>query len=191
MRAQRGFSALELLFVVSLIAALAAMAIPLTSNTIDAMRTSMAASYLEARIASARIRAVRHSTRVALRFEPSREDYAIAEYTDGNGNGIRTADIAAGIDPRLAQPQTLGEMFPGVSFGLLAGIPGEDDSGDEREGIRLGSGRMLSVGPDGTATSGSVYLHGRHLQYAVRVLGATGRTRVLRFDTGTARWITR
>jgi hypothetical protein len=50
---------------------------------------------------------------------------------------------------------------------------------------------MLSLGPDGTASSGSVYLHGRRLQYAVRVLGATGRTRVLRFDRGTGRWIVR
>jgi hypothetical protein len=61
----------------------------------------------------------------------------------------------------------------------------------DSDGIRVGSSRILTLGPDGTATSGTLYLHGRRGQYAVRVLGATGRTRVLRFDTGTGRWLTR
>ena len=61
----------------------------------------------------------------------------------------------------------------------------------DSDGIRVGSSRILTLGPDGTATSGTLYLHGRRGQYAVRVLGATGRTRVLRFDTGTGRWMTR
>jgi hypothetical protein len=192
-RAQRGVSALELLFVVALTAVLAGLAIPLTSGAADEMRSAMAASYLEARIANARVHAVRRSTRVALRFEPARGDYAIAEYADGNGNGVRTADIASGADPQLSPPQTLGGMFSGVAFGLLPGIPTPEDdrSGEEADGVRLGAARLLSLSADGTATSGSLYLHGRHSQYAVRVLGATGRTRVLRFDRGTGRWISR
>ena len=58
------------------------------------------------------------------------------------------------------------------------------------EGIRIGSSRILTLGPDGTATSGTIYLRGRRGQYAVRILGATGRTRVWRFHPGTGEWTT-
>ena len=36
-----------------------------------------------------------------MRFEAVGHDYMYAPYEDGNGNGVRTADIQAGIDRRL------------------------------------------------------------------------------------------
>jgi hypothetical protein len=49
---------------------------------------------------------------------------------------------------------------------------------------------LMSFTPIGTATSRTLYLRGRDAsQYAVRVLGATGRTRVLRYVTATRQWI--
>ena len=60
----------------------------------------------------------------------------------------------------------------------------------ERDPIRIGSSQIVTFTPIGTATSGTVYLHGRGVtQYAVRVLGVTGRTRVMRFDPGAGEWI--
>ena len=45
---------------------------------------------------------------------------------------------------------------------------------------------------DGTATSGTVYIRsGRGHQYAVRILGTTGRTRVLEFNVGAGTWTER
>ena len=38
-------------------------------------------------------------------------------------------------------------------------------------------------------TSGTVYVRGRRSQYAVRVLGATGRTRLLHYHTGQRAWV--
>jgi len=142
---------------------------------------------------NARMLAVKRSASVALRFEADRGGYAVAEYLDGNGNGVRSAEIAAGIDTQLAPAQLLHDQFPSIVFGLLAGIPDMDGarSTAEGDGVRIGSSRILTLGPDGTATSGTLYLHGRRGQYAVRVLGATGRTRVLRFETGTGQWLTR
>ena len=50
---------------------------------------------------------------------------------------------------------------------------------------------MLACAPAGTATSGTVYIRGRGaVQYGVVVLGATGRTRVVRFDPVTRQWTT-
>ena len=48
----------------------------------------------------------------------------------------------------------------------------------------IGPAKILTMSPDGTATSGTLYLRGARSQYAVRVLGATGRTRVLKYDRG-------
>jgi prepilin-type N-terminal cleavage/methylation domain-containing protein len=189
----RGFTLLELMLTVAIVATLLSMSVPMTATAMDEIRTSMAARYLEGRIMNARMLAVKRSASVALRFETMGRGYAVAEYLDGNGNGVRSVEIAAGIDPQLAPPQFLHEQFPGVVFGLRGNVPDVDGTRvtADSDGIRVGSSRILTLGPDGTATSGTLYLHGRRGQFAVRVLGATGRTRVLRFDTGVGRWLTR
>jgi hypothetical protein len=188
-----GYTVVELLLATAVIMTLAGISVPLTSDVLDGIRTSMAARYLEGTIGAARMQAIRRSANVALRFEAVADDYRFAEYLDGNGNGVRTADIAAGIDPALSGRRFLGDDFAGVSFGLQAGVPDVDGvrslvAGD---GVRVGIARILTLGPDGTATSGTLYLHGRRHQHAVRVLGATGRTRLLRFDPGTRTWMPR
>ena len=184
-----GFTLLELLFVASLVATLAALSIPATAGALDEMRTAMAARYLEGRILNARATAIRRSTRVALRFEAVDGDYRYAEYWDGNGNGVRSAEIASGLDPEIAPAEFLGSRFPGVTFGLHAGIADVDgERSTTTDGVRFGSSRILTLGPDGTASSGTLYVRGRRGQFAVRVLGVTGRTRVLRFHPGTGQW---
>jgi hypothetical protein len=48
----------------------------------------------------------------------------------------------------------------------------------------------MSMSPNGSATSGTLYLHGRRgAQYAVRVLGATGRIRLLKYVEAQRRWV--
>ncbi len=188
-----GFSVLELLLTTSIAATIVAITVPLTATALDEIRTGMAARYLEGRIMDARLHAVKRSTRVGLQFVPLNGDYQFGEYLDGNGNGIRTAEISAGVDPELAQRRLLRDTFSGVRFGLQANLPDVDGSRSASvgDGVRVGTSRILSLGPDGTATSGTLYLHGRRSQYAVRILGATGRTRVLRFDPGGDQWTAR
>jgi prepilin-type N-terminal cleavage/methylation domain-containing protein len=186
----RGFTLLELLLAAAIIATILSMSVPLTMTAMDEIRTSMAARYLEGRIMKARATAIRRSTRVALRFEAVGGDYRYGEYADGNGNGVRSAEIASGLDPEIAPADTLGSRFPGVTFGLHVGIADVDgERSTTTDGVRVGSSRILTLGPDGTATSGTLYVHGRRGQFAVRILGATGRTRVLRFHPGTSQWI--
>jgi prepilin-type N-terminal cleavage/methylation domain-containing protein len=188
-----GFTVLELLLAIAIGATMLAIAVPLTTDAIDDGRTAMAARYIEGRIMDARMHAVRRGTRIGLRFEPSGGDYRFAEYLDVNGNGLRTAEITAGIDAELSPQQFLRDHFPRVTFGLQANVPDVDGvrSASATDGVRLGPSRILTLGPDGTASSGTLYVSGRRRQYAVRVLGATGRTRVLRFEPGTRQWILR
>lgn len=184
---------LELLLVLAVAAALAVTALPLTGTALDSARTAMAARYLESRIAGARLLAVSRSASVGFKFEQAGADHAFTEYADGNGNGIRTADIASGMDNQVVPRMFLRDGFSGVRFGLLAGLPDIDNvrTVERSNGIRLGSSGILSLSPDGSSSSGTVYLHGRTAQYAVRILGATGRTRLLRFEPGTGQWIAR
>ena len=192
-RRSSGFSAIELLLSIALLATLSGIAIPLVQTALDEFRAGMAARYLAGRVMNARMLAVRHSARVGLRFDPVGGEYWIGEYLDGNGNGIRSAEISAAIDTVILAPHPFRQDSPGTALGLLPGIPDLDDVRSPllTDGVRLGVSRILTVTPDSTASSGTIYVHGGRAQYAVRVLGATARTRVWRFDRGTGRWTAR
>ncbi len=185
----RGFSLVELLFVVSIAGTVAAIATPPALNALDEHRTRGAAHYLAMRLADARFAAIKRSTFVGVRFEAVADDYRFTSVTDGNGNGVRTPDIQRGDDAVIAAPDMLAWHFAGVTVGLLAGIPDVDGqpspSGD---GVRVGPSRILSMNPNGSSSSGTVYLHGRRAQCAVRVLGTTARVRVLRYDDQRKVW---
>jgi type II secretory pathway pseudopilin PulG len=186
-----GSTVLEILFVVSVMATLAGIAVPAASSTVDHLRATSAARYVAGRIATARLEAIRRSTTVALRFDPAGGDYTFATFIDGNGNGLRATDVSRGVDRPSGRAERLDEHFAGTAFGLLPGVPDMDGSTATSDGVRIGSTSFLSLAPDGSATSGTVYVHSRRGQYAVRILGATGRVRVFRYDAGRGTWISR
>jgi hypothetical protein len=184
---------MELLLTLAITATLVGIGLPVATSGLDEARTALAAGYLAGRIAHARLEAVQRSTRIGLRFEPSGGDYALAAYADSNRNGVRTTEIADGTDPALSQAERLEDKFAGVQFGLAAGVPDLDGvrAPDGGDGVRIGSPRILTLGPDGTATSGTLYIRGRRGQFAVRVLGATARTRIFKYQPGADAWIAR
>src|SRR5262245_5369949 len=194
-RSAVGASALEILFALSASTTATAIAIPLFGGALDEMRTAMAARYVAGRLRAARMDAVRRSRAVALRFEHrsgSDDGYAFAAFGDGNGNGVRAVEIRGGIDPALTGDECLRDRYPGVGFGLAPEVPDIDGRlGSGEDGVRIGTAQILTMSSDGTATSGTLYIRGRGGQYAVRVLGATGRTRMLQYDSGTRTWIDR
>ena len=96
------------------------------ADALDDMRTRAAARYVSGRLAVARLGAVNRSQAVGLRFLAAAPDYQFCAYTDGNGNGLRTAEILAGIDTPIGPARQLGSDFRGVHFGLAIGIPDVD-----------------------------------------------------------------
>ena len=130
-------------------------------------------------MALARTHAVRRSQVVAIRFQWDGSDATFRTYADGNTNGVRNADIAAGIDSPIDEPVKLSSLFGGVVIGAR----------DDEDPVRLGSSDLLSFTPLGTATPGTIYVRGKSLQLAIRIFGATGRTRLLRYDPATSEWV--
>ncbi|HXH06704.1 MAG TPA: GspH/FimT family pseudopilin [Vicinamibacterales bacterium] len=187
-RGARGYTLVEALFAAGVLVTLAAVALPQMAAGLEDARVRSAARYLAARLREARMLAVHRSARVGVRFEPAGDDYAVGTFLDGNGNGVRSAEIQRGIDPPLRSPERLGDAIAGVRFGLLPGVP-PVEGGTGTDPIRIASGSILSFSPDGSSSGGTVYLcGGGRAQYAVRVFGVTGRTRVLRFEQGSRTW---
>lgn len=192
---ERGLTLVELLTVAGLLITLAATGLPLLLTGIDRYRTASAARYLAGRCRLARMEAVRRSAAVALRFQRDAEMVRYAAFLDGNSNGVRNSEIARGIDRPISAYERIGDLFPGVTFALRQGIPAigaTTAAPGDRDGVQIGRSNIMTFTPLGSATGGTLYLLGRgETQYAVRVLGATGRTRVFRFDTGSRTWIDR
>jgi Tfp pilus assembly protein FimT len=173
---------LDVLFVAATIAAVAAMAMPQMLAGIDRSRVVAAARYVMQQCGAARMLAIGRSANVAVRFRESGDDYDLQLFIDGNRNGVRTVDIEAGVDRPLGLAQSVAAQFPGARIGVAHGL-GSDP-------VRVGRDGLLSFTPLGTATSGSVFVVGKdNTQFAVRVLGATARTRLERYEPATGKWI--
>ena len=102
-----------------------------------------------------------------------------------------TADIQRGVDRLVTASERLPDQFPGVEFGAVPGLPPVDPGGTApgTDPIRLGSGNLASFSALGTSSSGTVYIRSRRdAQYAVRIFGETGRTRLWKFEPRTALW---
>lgn len=162
---------------------MAAAAVPVSLHAVERSRAWGAARYLAGKASAARVQAVRRATNVALRFEDAAGGVTFSIVADGNRNGVRTRDVETGVDPVIDPPARLGDLFPGVAIAI----------GDEAGGgdpVRFGSSGLLSFTPLGTSSSGTVYVRGRDgSQFALKVLGATGRARVLQYRPDSGQWI--
>lgn len=207
----RGTSLLDLIFALALIGIVAGMGLVRLERAWADVRETGAARALAARIRQVRADAVRLSNAVGLQFVVSGGTAQFRAYADGNGNGLRTRDIAAGIDPPLAPPESLADASGAVRFGLDATAPdvdaadgasggagssagasgGSGAGGASDDPIRLGSSNLLTFSATGSGTSGTIYVRGATRQFAVRVYGPTGRIRLLELDRESGIWVDR
>ena len=185
------FTLVELLFAMGVAATLAAVAVPQLVASVDDLRAAAAARFVASTLQQTRMAAVMRGRAAAVRFSRTAAGYEFAVYLDGNRNGVRASDIAAGQDPQILPPRRLPNAFPGVDFGTVPALPAVDASGlpPGDDPIRLGSGDSVTFTPMGTATAGSLYVRGRHdAQYVVRIFGETGKTRLLKFNRWSRTW---
>ena len=171
--------------------AIAAAAPAIHAYSVDAQLKGVARSF-EGRFRRAYSIAVRSGVYTAIRFEPGPDGISYSLYSDGNYNGVVSADIDRGIDQRLEGPYRLTSGAPDVRVAISPGTPAiPPDSGllGVADPIRFGRSDILSFSPLGTATPGTFYLAGDFAQAAVRVTGGSARVRLMVWRGG--KWIER
>jgi hypothetical protein len=187
----RGAALIDLVFTCGVAGIIAAIAIPAVHATRDRDQARVAARYLANRLHVVRLEALKRNAAVAMRFDPV-DVGRFGVYVDGDADGVRQADVDDGTDPAVVGEVRLAEEFAGVTFRIRHDVPDPDGSGTlagDSDPLRLGASNFLTFSPIGTATSGTIYLAAATgPQMAVRVMGATGRMRVLWFDTASQRW---
>ncbi|MBM3770616.1 MAG: hypothetical protein FJW27_04865 [Acidimicrobiia bacterium] len=189
-RRSSGFSLLELLFIVGVVATVGAVAVPHLLGAAARYRTLGAARHVAATLQKARVLAVSRGANVGVRFVMDDDRFRFAMHVDANRNGLSTRDIEEGTDPQIGGRDGL-EEFGGARFGLWPGLLSPDGAMTHSDDpIRVGTERLVSFTPNGTASPGSLYIRGAGgQQYVVRIYGDTGKTQVLRYASSQRLWV--
>jgi prepilin-type N-terminal cleavage/methylation domain-containing protein len=178
----RGFSLVEVLVAVAIVLAMAAAALPVFRAQFADAHLVGAGQQFKSQFRLAHSAAVRAGVYTAIRFE-RRDDgtFWYAVYQDGDGDGVRSADIEAGEDRLVSGPFPLTGGAPGVSVAINPHVPALPPEHGELSGdpVRFGPSDILSFSPVGTATPGTFYLAGDSAQAAVRVTGGSARVRLM------------
>jgi hypothetical protein len=115
-----------------------------------------------------------------------------ALYEDGNGDGIRNADITSGVDRRIAAPKRVLDTVRFVTVGLLPKTivdPDGDPLKPAASPVQFGTSTICAFSPIGGATPGTIYLTDADGgAWCVRVLGASAKVRLLRWSG--KKWVT-
>lgn len=183
-----GTSLVEVLIVLSLIVSVSAIGLPALGQSADEKRTRDSAAFLAGQFRMARHRAVLTGRSTAVVFDDVAGEVGWRVCADLDRDGVRRGDIASGVDRCDAAPEPISVRFANVRVAYAPGIPGPDEDGPVAA-LRFGGAGMAVFSPAGTATSGTIALRAETTaQFAVRVAGVTGRTRILRFDAGRRVW---
>jgi type II secretory pathway pseudopilin PulG len=186
---ERGVSLPELVVALAVVIGLASLMTPLTASVIDSSRARQAAGFAAARLRAAKQQAVMTTASAGLVFDLVGNRWTFRVCADGNGDGLRRAEIRSGTDACTDGPIDIEALFPGVEIAVDPSIRGPDGEPPSSDPVRFGTSNLASFSPGGGCTPGSLFLRSaRGIQYAVRVAGATGRTRVLRYDPAARAW---
>jgi hypothetical protein len=188
--AERGAALIDVVFTAGLVAVLSGIAIPMWHATRQQSAARAGARYVATQLQQIRIEALKRNVAVALRIDPDDLD-RIGVYADGDGDGVLQSDIDRGTDVAIEPERHLSD-YTSIVLRIAQEVP-EPGTGTVlpagSDPLRIGRSSLLSFSPLGSGTSGTLYLAGTEgPQMAVRLMGATGRTRVLRFDGATRQW---
>ncbi len=187
-----GVSATELVGALAVLLAAGAAVGAAAGHLRSIVAVRSAAAEVGTALYRARMFALTQGVNVGLKYRFRGDRYEWALYADGNGNGVRTAEIARGVDRPIGVVMTWSrnDVRPGIMTGAV--VPDPDGSGSltgVTDPIRFNRSDLCSFSPTGESTPGSVYLWDGHDRMAVvRVLGRTGKIRTLYYRRGDRAW---
>lgn len=195
MRKQHGFTLSEVMVCVAIVGCIALCAFPALSAINRRAAVRSAAGELRAIFHLVRSRALARATNSGVKFSRTGDLWQYAVYDDGDGDGIRNDDIKSGVDrlfiaPRCVwqQPRTVAIALP--DFAIKD--PDGDAMAPDASPVQFGTSTICSFSERGKATAGTIYMTDRDGEiYAVRVYGPTAKIRVLRYDRGKTKWVSR
>jgi hypothetical protein len=193
-RGDRGASVAEVTVSVALLAAVLLAAAPAVAHLRDAGRAGSAARALATMLEAQRFKSVAARSTRGLYFESVAGVWTWREVADGNGNGLRTAEIRSGVDPTLGAVHRIDELVERVRLGFPEGgsypeIPPGTGTIRTSDPVQFGVSDIVSFSPLGSSSSGTLYLtDGGTALAAVVLYGPTVRVRVFRFDPMEKRW---
>ena len=195
MAASKGYTLAELLAVLAIVAMAVAVVLPAAAMIRDGGRAAAGARVMASTLSAQRWKSVAGHRVRGLQFRRLSGGWSWREVADGNGNGLRTAEIGRGIDPVLSGDEMLDRRVPSVTLGFPPGgpypeaPPGTDLLSPGDDPVRFGRSDLVSFSPVGSASSGTIYVtDGRRALYAVVLFGPTARLRVWRFRPEERRW---
>ncbi len=186
----KGFSVLELLVVLALIGLLVMIASPDLRGAERQREFENFARETVYLVEKCRWKAMNERTYAGIVFEKSGDLYAASLYTDGNGNGIRIADVQSGKDPAFYRTVILQRASGDIAAGILqnpavAQIPPKTGTIDDAEDpVKFGKSDILSFSPNGDSSSGTLYLacRSQRQMYALVIYGATARLTLWKYS---------
>lgn len=189
-----GYSLPEAVLAMAFLAILLVVSLPSFASSLTRGRVGTAAREMAGEMARLRSEAIASRRRVALRLVWSGGRYVYAVHADGDGDGVRSDDVAAGRDPLLIAPRDLPSRHGGIDFGLLDTAipevpPARGVLAPRSDPVRFGASDTITFTPWGTSSTGTLYVSdGRETVQAVVLYGRTGRIRIWRFDRASWRW---
>ncbi len=191
-----GWSVAEALVVLALGGLALAASVPALTKLRQAGRGAAGARLLATQLQASRWQSVASHRGRGLDFRREGGGWVWYVVEDGNGNGVRTAELRSGTDRVLSGPHRLQDFVAGVRLGFphagpfpeippkTGTIPDTDDP------VKFGRSDLVGFSPRGDASSGTLYLtDGADALYAVVLFGPTARVRVWRYEARSGRWV--
>ena len=193
-RRQHGISLLEVLTVLAIIGLLVGITFPAFATYRRRNSVRAAARELEGTLRFVRSRAITRAANAGIKFTGSGSSWTFAVHDDGDDDGVRNDDIRSGTDPLVGRPKPLMPQLQVAHIGLLP-FAIKDPDGDplppSKPPVQFGTAAICSISLIGAGTRGSIYVTDDvGGLYCIRVLGASGRVRILRYDANRKKWET-
>jgi len=183
-----GYSLVECVVAMALAMSAAAYIYPFTSAVTTDAGARQAAGFMASRFRLARQGAALGGAARAVVFDFRSGRWVFRVCTDGNGNGVRRLELA-NVDECDEEPFDVTAAFRGVRIDRDPSVPDPGGGTPSADPVRFGSSDIATFSPAGSGTAGTLYLLSVDgAQYAVRVSGFNGRTRVLRYDRARSVW---